>query len=243
MDICRESANVILLDKDLNVVVEGIRIGRKTYGNTIKYIVMAVSSNFGNVFSVLVAASWLPYEPMTSLQILTQNLLYDISQIAIPWDSVDEEFLYVPHKWRMKSILRFTIVMGPWSSVFDITTFLYMYFHHNIKSKDNPEDVRLFQTAWFTVGLLTQTLIVHIIRSPKLPFIRSRASWPVCMLTLIIMGAGLAMPYIPEVHDKLELIHPVPKDVYGFVAIVLASYCIVATLVKLIYVRIFKEWF
>lgn len=247
VDICRESADIILLDKDLSVVVDGIRIGRKTYGNTIKYIAMAVSSNFGNVFSVLVASCFLPYEPMQSLQLLTQNLLYDFSQISIPWDSIDEEFMLVPHKWRMHSILRFMLWMGPWSSVFDIATFLFMYYYYDIQKseEEDPEGVKLFQTTWFTVGLLTQTLIVHMIRTARIPIIQSRASWPVTICTIFIMCVGLAFPYIPFINEKMEFYPTLytKPEVYYFLVGVLAAYCIAANVAKFIYVKLFKEWF
>ena len=178
-DIAKEAADIILLEKNIGVVVDGVIIGRCTYGNTLKYIVMAVSSNFGNVFSIMVASSWLKFLPMMPIHVLVQNLLYDLSQMAIPWDHMDPEFLAIPHRWSMKSVLRFMVWMGPWSSVFDILTFLYMYFYYGIQKE--TDDVTLFQTTWFTVGLLTQTLIVHMIRTPirtlKIPFIQSRYFW------------------------------------------------------------------
>ncbi|CAL8112377.1 unnamed protein product [Orchesella dallaii] len=240
MDICKESADIILLEKDLNVVVDSVIVGRMTYGNTLKYIVMAVSSNFGNVFSMLVASAWLPFQPMGSLHVLTQNLLYDISQIAIPWDHMDPEFLMVPHRWSMKSVLKFMVMIGPWSSVFDITTFLFMYFYFGIQTPE--DDVGLFQSAWFTVGLLTQTLIVHMIRTPKIPFIQSWASLPVVFMTVFIMGVGLGLPYVPEVSKWLKL-EWLPWEFYPFLLAVLIGYCCVAQLAKVIYVALFKEWF
>ncbi|CAL8112395.1 unnamed protein product [Orchesella dallaii] len=239
-DICKESADIILLEKNLNVVVDSVIVGRMTYGNTLKYIVMAVSSNFGNVFSILAASAWLPFQPMGSLHILTQNLLYDISQIAIPWDHMDPEFLMVPHRWSMKSVLKFMVMIGPWSSVFDITTFLFMYFYFEIKTLD--DDVNLFQSAWFTVGLLTQTLIVHMIRTPKIPFIQSWASLPVVCMTVIIMCTGLALPYIPGVSDWLHLSH-LPWQFYPFLFSLLFCYCCAAQLAKVIYLVLFKEWY
>lgn len=142
-----------MLEKDLMVLSRGVREGRKTYGNTIKYIKMAVSSNFGNVFSVLVASAWLKFLPILPVHIVVQNLLYDLSQIAIPWDHMDEEFLTKPHTWSVKSILRFMACIGPVSSIFDITTFLFMfYFYHIQRPSDN---VTQFQTAWFVESLLT----------------------------------------------------------------------------------------
>ncbi|KAG4066263.1 hypothetical protein HA402_000487 [Bradysia odoriphaga] len=239
-DIAKESADIILLEKDLGVVVDGVIFGRSTYGNTLKYIVMAVSSNFGNVFSMLVASSWLPFLPMLPIHVVVQNLLYDISQISIPWDHMDPEFLIVPHRWSMKSVLRFMVWIGPWSSVFDITTFLYMYYYFGIQTPDN--DVTLFQTTWFTVGLLTQTLIVHMIRTPKIPFIQSTASLPVILMTVIIMTIGIAIPFIPVFRNWLQMV-VLDSMVYPYVAGALLSYAIAAQLAKVIYKRLFNEWF
>lgn len=239
-DIAKESADIILLEKDLGVVVDGVIFGRSTYGNTLKYIVMAVSSNFGNVFSMLVASSWLPFLPMLPIHVVIQNLLYDISQIAIPWDHMDPEFLIVPHRWSMKSILRFMVWIGPWSSVFDITTFLYMYYYFGIQQPQ--DDVTLFQTTWFTVGLLTQTLIVHMIRTPKIPFIQSTASLPVIIMTLIIMTIGVVIPFIPFLRDWLLMTVLAPM-VAPYVVAALLSYALAAQIAKVIYKKLFNEWF
>jgi len=240
-DICKESADIILLEKDLTVVIDGVITGRLTYGNTLKYIVLAVSSNCGNDFSILAASAWLPFQPMGSLHILTQNLLYDVSQIAIPWDHMDPEFLKVPHRWSMASVLKFMVMIGPWSSVFDISTFVFMYFYYDIKTKDD-EEVPLFQTAWFTVGLLTQTLIVHMIRTPKVPFVQSWASLPVVIMTILIMAVGLALPYIPGLNTWLQMVH-LRWEVYPFLAALLLAYCCAAQLGKVIYLKLFKEWY
>ncbi len=243
-DIAKESADIILLEKNLMVVADGVIYGRLTYGNTFKYIVMAVSSNFGNVFSVLVASMWLPYLPMLPIHILTQNLLYDISQIAIPWDNMDPEFLMVSHRWSMKSVLYFMLFMGPWSSIFDITTFLYMYYYFDIKTNDekDEEKVSLFQTTWFNEGLLTQTLIVHMIRTPKLPFVESRASRSVIGMTLLIVCVGLALPYIPPINKWLDMVHLHPMC-YPCIFGAIISYSIVVQFAKVIYIKIFGQWF
>lgn len=239
-DIAKESADIILLEKDLGVVVDGVIFGRSTYGNTLKYIVMAVSSNFGNVFSMLVASSWLPFLPMLPIHVVIQNLLYDISQISIPWDHMDPEFLIVPHRWSMKSVLRFMVWIGPWSSVFDITTFLYMFYYFGIQTPD--DNVTLFQTTWFTVGLLTQTLIVHMIRTPKIPFIQSTASLPVIVMTVIIMTIGVVIPFVPLFRDWLQMTGLEPM-VYPYVVGALLCYAIAAQLAKVIYKMLFNEWF
>jgi Mg2+-importing ATPase len=203
---------------------------------------MAVSSNFGNMFSVLVASIWLPYLPMLPIHILVQNLLYDISQIAIPWDNMDPEFLMVSHRWSLKSVLYFMLFMGPWSSIFDITTFVYMYYYFDIKTKDDQNKVREFQTTWFNEGLLTQTFIVHMIRTPKIPFIQSRASNIVITMTLIIVSVGLAVPYIPAINTWIDMVHLHPM-VYPYIFAAILSYCILVQFAKVIYIRIFGEWF
>ncbi len=224
------------------VVADGVIYGRLTYGNTMKYIVMAVSSNFGNMFSVLVASIWLPYLPMLPIHILVQNLLYDISQISIPWDNMDPEFLMVSHRWSLKSVLYFMLFMGPWSSIFDITTFIYMWFYFDIQTNDDQNKVRQFQTTWFNEGLLTQTFIVHMIRTPKIPFIQSRASNIVIAMTLIIVSVGLAVPYIPEINTWINMVHLDPM-VYPYIFAAILSYCIVVQFAKVIYIKIFGEWF
>ncbi|MDE2367312.1 MAG: magnesium-translocating P-type ATPase, partial [Betaproteobacteria bacterium] len=175
VDIAKEAADIILLEKSLMVLEEGVLEGRKTFANMLKYIKMTASSNFGNVLSVLTASVFLPFLPMLPLQLLVQNLLYDISQIAIPFDNVDEELLSRPQRWNPGEIGRFMIFFGPISSIFDITTFCVMWF---IFSANTVAEQTLFQSGWFVVGLLTQTLIVHMIRTPKIPFIQSRPAAP-----------------------------------------------------------------
>lgn len=201
---------------------------------------MAVSSNFGNGFSVLIASSWLPFLPMLPIHILVQNLLYDISQITIPWDHMDKEFLAVPHRWSMKMVLKFMICMGLFSSVFDITTFLYMFYYYGIQTEQ--DDVLLFQTTWFTENLLTQTLIVHVIRTSKIPFFQSCASFPVTAMTILISGIAIVIPFTPGLRDWLQM-KQLDVMVFPYIVGALLSYAISAQLVKIIYVKIFKDWF
>ncbi|MCS7023153.1 MAG: cation transporting ATPase C-terminal domain-containing protein, partial [Gemmataceae bacterium] len=167
------AADIILLEKSLRVLEEGVVEGRRTFANMLKYIRMTASSNFGNVFSVLVAGAFLPFLPMLPLHLLVQNLLYDISQIAIPFDNVDEELVRKPQRWNPGHIGRFMVCFGPVSSIFDILTFAVMWY---VFSADTVEEQTLFQSGWFVVGLLTQTLVVHMIRTPRLPFVESRPS-------------------------------------------------------------------
>ena len=234
VDIAKEAADIILLEKSLVVLDEGVVEGRTTFCNMLKYIRMTASSNFGNVFSVLVASAFLPFLPMLPLQLLTQNLLYDISQTGIPFDNVDPELVSKPLKWNPKDIGRFMIFFGPISSVFDIATFALMWwvFHANTVANQS-----LFQSGWFVVGLLTQTLVVHMIRTPKLPFIESRAATTLTVMTLAIMVVGIFLPMGPLAsYFKLE---PLPLAYFAWLAAILASYCALTTVMKRYYVRKF----
>ncbi|SUG45053.1 Magnesium transporting ATPase, P-type 1 [Salmonella enterica subsp. arizonae] len=179
-DIAKESSDIILLEKDLMVLEEGVIKGRETFGNIIKYLNMTASSNFGNVFSVLVASAFIPFLPMLAIHLLIQNLMYDISQLSLPWDKMDKEFLRKPRKWDAKNIGRFMLWIGPTSSIFDITTFALMWY---VFAANNVEAQALFQSGWFIEGLLSQTLVVHMLRTQKIPFIQSRATLPVLLTT------------------------------------------------------------
>ena len=234
VDIAKEAADIILLERSLMVLEEGVIEGRKTFSNMLKYIRMTASSNFGNVFSVLIASVFLPFLPMLPLQLLVQNLLYDVSQIAIPFDSVDAELVSKPLKWNPDDIRRFMIYFGPISSIFDITTFVVMWYVFKANSVENQT---LFQSGWFVVGLLTQTLIVHMIRTPKIPFIESRAAWPLLAMTLLIMAAGIFLPMGPLAsYFKLEAL---PLAYFGWLAGILLSYAMLTTLMKRYYIRRF----
>ena len=190
VDIAKESADIILLEKSLAVLGDGVIEGRKVFGNITKYIKMGASSNFGNMFSVLGASIFLPFLPMTPIQVLTNNLLYDFSQTAIPTDNVDGEYLAVPRRWDIGNITKFMLLIGPISSIFDYVTYLIMLYVFNAWS--NPA---LFQTGWFVESLLTQTLIIHIIRTAKVPFLQSRASTALIATSLIIAAVGIAIPF------------------------------------------------
>jgi Mg2+-importing ATPase len=234
VDIAKEAADIILLKKSLLVLDEGVVEGRSTFCNMLKYIRMTASSNFGNVFSVLVASAFLPFLPMLPLQLLTQNLLYDISQTGIPFDNVDAELVRLPLKWNPGDIGRFMLFFGPISSVFDITTFAVMWwvFGANTVARQG-----LFQSGWFVVGLLTQTLIVHMIRTPKLPFIESRAAAPLTVMTLAIMAVGVLLPMGPLAeYFKLQ---PLPPAYFPWLAAILLGYCVLTTMMKRFYIRRF----
>ncbi|AEB06559.1 magnesium-translocating P-type ATPase [Coriobacterium glomerans PW2] len=209
VDVAKESADVILLEKDLTVLESGIIEGRKTYANMIKYIKMTASSNFGNVFSVLLASAFLPFEPMVGLQLILLNLIYDLSCTAIPWDNVDSDYLLVPRRWNASSIGRFMLWIGPTSSVFDITTYLLMYFvvcpaltgGRLFGDITDPAlaatYIALFQSGWFIESMWTQTLVIHMIRTPRIPFIQSRAAAPLTLLTVVGISVLTAIPFTP----------------------------------------------
>jgi Mg2+-importing ATPase len=194
VDIAKESADLILLEKDLMVLEQGVLEGRKVFANILKYIRMGASSNFGNMFSVLGASARLPFLPMAPIQILANNMLYDMSQIPIPTDAVDEEQVSRPRPWNIAEITRFILFIGPISSIFDYTTFFVMWY---IFKCNIPAMASLFQSGWFVESLMTQTLIIHVIRTNKIPFIQSRASWPLTVTSLVIMAIGGWLPFSP----------------------------------------------
>ena len=237
VDIAKESADIILLEKSLLVLVDAVIEGRKTFANIIKYIKMTASSNFGNVFSVLVASIFLPFLPMLPIQLLTQNLLYDISQVSIPWDDVDKDYLKQPRKWDAGGLARFMVCIGPISSIFDIVTFIVMW---HMFGANTIEKQSLFQSGWFVVGLLTQTLIVHMIRTQHIPFIQSRAATPVILLTASIMAFGIYLPFSP-LGEHLGMV-ALPLSYFPWLAGILLSYCLLTQLVKTLYIRRFGQW-
>ncbi len=218
VDIAKESSDIILLEKDLTVLIDGVVHGRRTFGNIVKYIKMATSSNFGNVFSLLGASAFLPFLPMLPLQLLVQNLLYDVSQASIPWDNMDEDFLESPKKWDAASIKRFMIHIGPISSIFDYVLFGVMFF---VFKANSPEHQSLFQTGWFVEGLLSQTLIVHMIRTRKIPFIQ------IIPFTSIAGAIGM---------------QPLPLAYFPWLIGILLAYALLTQVVKNWYIRRFGEW-
>jgi Mg2+-importing ATPase len=236
-DIAKESADIILLEKSLMVLEEGVLLGRQTYGNIIKYIKMAASSNFGNVFSVLVASVWLPFLPMLAIHLLIQNLLYDISQTGIPFDKMDEEYLQKPRKWQVNDLGRFMLCIGPISSIFDITTFCVMYFVFQARTLEMQS---LFQSGWFVEGLLSQTLIIHMIRTSKVPFFQSNASLPLTALTLCVMAIGIAVPFTP-LGAAVEMV-PLPLAYFPWLVATLICYCLLTQIVKSWYIHRFGMW-
>jgi Mg2+-importing ATPase len=234
VDIAKEAADIILLEKSLMILEEGVLEGRRTFANMLKYIKMTASSNFGNVFSVLVASAFIPFLPMLPMHLLVQNLLYDISQIAIPFDNVDAEMLAKPQRWQPGEVGRFMLFFGPISSIFDITTFALMWY---VFDANTPDHQTLFQSGWFVVGLLTQTLIVHMIRTPKIPFLQSRAATPLMVMTGVIMAVGIFLPMGPLAHYfKLQAL---PSLYFVFLPVILLAYMALTQAVKGYYIRRF----
>lgn len=236
-DITKDASSVILLEKSLTVLNDAVMEGRNVFGNILKYIKMTASSNFGNVFSVLIASAFIPFLPMLSLHLLLQNLLYDSSQLTLPWDKMDRSFLKKPHAWEQKGMLRFILCIGPVSSIFDIATFLIMWF---VFSANTVAEQALFHSGWFVVGLLTQTLVVHMIRTEKIPFIQSRATAPVMISTLIVMSLGLIIPFTGFGHSIRFV--SLPGSYFPWLVLVLVGYMATMQVVKTLYIRKFREW-
>jgi Mg2+-importing ATPase len=234
-DIAKESADLILLEKDLMVLEGGVTEGRKVFANILKYIRMGASSNFGNMFSVLGASAFLPFLPMAPIQVLTNNLLYDFSQVPIPTDAVDEEQVARPRPWNIGEIKRFILFIGPISSIFDYTTFFVMLY---VFKCWDPSRASVFQTGWFVESLMTQTLIIHVIRTNKIPFIQSRASLPLTLTTLSIMAFGMWLPYSPVASSlgftKLPLLY------WPILMLTLLAYVSLTQLAKIWLLR--KKW-
>ncbi len=236
-DIAKESADIILLEKSLMVLEAGVIKGRETFGNIIKYLNMTASSNFGNVFSMLVASAFIPFLPMLAIHLLIQNLIYDLSQLALPWDKVDKSFLRKPRRWDARNIGRFMIFMGPTSSIFDIATWAVMWF---VFAANSPESQSLFQSGWFIEGLLSQTLVVHMLRTRHIPFFQSRAAWPVMLMTGLVIVVGITIPFSSF---GLSIgMTPLPLSYFPWLVGILTCYCLLAQGAKTLYIRRFGKW-
>lgn len=236
-DITKDASSIILLEKSLTVLENGVLEGRRVFSNMMKYIKITISSNFGNVFSILVASAFLPFLPMLSMQLLLQNLIYDIAQLTIPWDNVDEEELVKPTKWETKGLLKFTVCIGPISSVFDILTFILMWFVFGANTVGNQN---LFQTGWFVVGLTTQALVVLMVRTRKIPFIQSRPAPQVLasLLAAVLIGIIIVLTPIREQFDFVAL----PNAYWLWYFLIVVGYLIAVQVGKKIYIKIAGEW-
>ena len=249
VDIAKESADIILLEKDLMVLEDGVIEGRRTFGNIIKYIKMTASSNFGNMCSVLVASIALPFLPMLPIQILILNLIYDISCISIPWDNVDKDYLQVPRKWDASSIGKFMLWIGPTSSLFDIVTYAVMFFiicpmvchgGYNDYGVNKTLFMAVFNAGWFVESLCSQTMVIHIIRTAKIPFINSRASGAVILSTIIAITVGIAIQYT-SIGRALQMVS-MPIMYFGWLIVILLCYIIVASAIKEVYKKYYGEF-
>jgi len=259
VDVAKESADIILLEKDLMVLEEGIIEGRKTYANMIKYIKMTASSNFGNMFSVLAASALLPFLPMMSVHLIFLNLIYDLSCTAIPWDNVDEEFITVPRKWDASSVGSFMIWIGPTSSIFDFTTYIFMYFvfcpmfvsggvlYNDLAAHFSGAELAdmqfrymaMFQAGWFVESMWSQTLVIHMIRTPKLPFIQSRASAPLTLMTMTGITVLTIIPFTP--FGTMLGFVALPASYFLYLIPCILLYMLLATSLKKAYVRHYGE--
>lgn len=249
VDIAKESADVILLEKDLMILEKGLLSGRETFGNIMKYIKATASSNFGNMFSVLVASTFLPFLPMLPLQILFLNLIYDVSCISLPWDRMDKEYLHEPKKWEASSIGKFMVYFGPTSSVFDITTYLLMYFvicpavvggsYHTLTGSQQVLFIALFHAGWFVESLWTQTLVLHALRTPKVPFLQSNATFIMFSITTLGILVGSVLPFT-NFGEGLGLL-PLPANYWIWLIVTVIAYLGLVTFMKKIYINKFGE--
>lgn len=250
-DIAKETADIILLEKSLMVLEEGVVKGRETFGNILKYLNMTASSNFGNVFSVLVASAWLPWAPMLAMQMLIQNLVYDVSQMLLPWDKMDPEFLKRPRKWEASNIKRFMLWLGPTSSVFDISTFCLMWFvfgagamYATANGSMDPlvNGQAIMNSGWFIEGLVSQTLVVHMLRTRKIPFLQSTATLPVLLSTSIVIAIGCYLPFSPLAEHFGFITLEAPRY-FMWLVITMLAYMGLTQAIKTIYIKRHGQWF
>jgi Mg2+-importing ATPase len=227
VDIAKESADIILLEKSLLVLYQGVLEGRRVFGNLMKYLKMSASSNFGNMFSMLGASALLPFLPMAPVQILLNNLLYDFSQTAVPTDAVDPEYLSQPREWNIRGLARYIFCIGPISSIFDYLTFGFLWFY--VKA-NTLELSPLFQTGWFVESLLSQTLIVYVIRTGKIPFVESRPSLPLVLTTLSVCALGISLPYLAIGHYFWMV--PLPEIYWMGLLVLIPCYLLLTQFVK-----------
>lgn len=241
VDIAKESADIILLEKDLMILEQGVVEGRKTFCNIIKYIDITVSSNFGNIFSMVIASLWLPFQPMFTTQILILNLIYDFSQYTIPWDNVDKSYYQKPRQWSAKSIFRFMVCIGPISTIFDVVTFSILYWGYHLNGTGNASQ---FQTCWFFESLLSQLAVIYVLRTERVPFIQSNPSWAVNAGNLITLLVGLILVLVPGL-TTIHFASLIDNHMVEWLAIALAivlTYILLAQGAKMLYKKVFHEW-
>ncbi|CAA6664989.1 unnamed protein product [Spirodela intermedia] len=237
VSVAKELADIILLEKDLNVLVSGVACGRITYGNTMKYIKTSLIGNLGSAISLFIACVFLRFEPLSPGEILIQNFLYSLGQISIPWDKMDDDREDIPKRWSSKEFPLFMLWNGPVCSLFDIANLIFLCFYYNANKFSESS---FFQSAWFVEGLLMQTLTIHMIRTEKVPFIQDAASWPVICSTLIISTIGIAIPFTPI--GKVIGFTDLPLSYFGFLTVLFIGYFTVAQYVKMAYISLYKKW-
>ena len=237
VSVAKDFADIILLEKDLNVLVAGVEQGRLTFGNTMKYLKMSVIANVGSVISLLIATLVLQYEPLTAKQLLTQNFLYSVGQIAIPWDKMEEDYVKTPQRWSKKGLPLFILWNGPVCTICDVATLVFLCFYYQATTL---EDNKFFHSAWFIEGLLMQTLIIHLIRTEKIPFIQEVASWPVICSTVVISAIGIAILYTP-IGEVMGFVY-LPLSYFGFLVVLFVGYFSVGQVVKRLYIFVYKRW-
>lgn len=236
VDIAKETADIILLEKDLHVLVDGVVEGRKTFGNLLKYIKMAVSFNFGEVLSVLIASILLPFMPITPIQLLVQSLLYDFGQLSLPLDHVDKEYLEKPRRWNLTSIKNFMLFMGPTSSIFDLLVFSILWYGFKLRAPD----VALFQTIWFSYGVVSNLVGLHVIRTSKIPFFQSHASKSVYLSSITLSIVALIIPFT-FIGNFIGLV-ALPLKYIALIITIPILYCFLALFVKKLYIKKYGEW-
>lgn len=234
VDIAKESADIILLEKDLNVLLDGVTEGRATFANLMKYIKLATSFNFGEVVSVIIASVCLPFLPETPIQLLVEGLIYDFGQLTLPFDNVDKEYLKEPKKFNIKSLKNFMLFMGPISSMCDIAIFVFLWFVFKVK------DVEHFQTIWFSYSIVSNLIGMHIIRTAKIPFIQSNASGPVYISSILLLIIGIIVPFTG--FGAMIGFVPIAFEYIAMIFAITFLYCIVASLAKKIYIKKYGEW-
>lgn len=234
--VAKDFADIILLEKDLNVLVDGVEHGRLTFGNTMKYIKMSVVANVGGVLSLVIATLLLDFEPLTPRQLLTQTFLYSVGQIAIPWDKMEEDYVRTPQKWSMKGFPMFILWNGPVCTLCDIANLIFLCFYYSA----NGSNYKFFHSAWFIEGLLMQTLIFHLIRTEKIPFVQEIASWQVLCSTVVISAIGIAIPFT-IVGDFMGFTS-LPMSYFGFLVLLFLVYFTLGQVVKRVYILIYGKW-
>lgn len=237
-DIAKEASDIILLEKSLKVIYDGVIEGRRVYGNIIKYMKMALSGDFGDVFSIVIASIFLPFLPLLPIQMLIQDFIYDFSQIGIPYDNVDQEFLVKPHKWNTKGIGRFMNVMGITSSLVDVGSFLIFWF---ILGYNSVSKQAYFQTAWFVMCLCTELMIIHNVRTSKKPFFESTASKPLLLLTLLSLILTIITPILLSPLSTFNFV-VLPPVYYLYLVLLMVAYYLIVSVIKRIYIKKYHEW-